>query len=126
MTKTTSRLSWHPIAMYLLSAIISATLISSCNKSNEIKSNSQQPFSYSSEVLDKWMTLQLRLMRNATGIANHALTRHFAYAGIAALESLAPGLPAHSKSSTKWNGLTGIPSASHPAAYYYPANVNAA
>jgi hypothetical protein len=69
------------------------------------------------------MTLQLRLMKNATGIPNQAFARPFAYSGIAALESLAPGLPAW---DYKWNGLTGLPTSNHTIRYYYPANVNAA
>jgi hypothetical protein len=73
------------------------------------------------------MTMQLRLMRNATGIANHAFSRHFAYAGVAAFESLRPGLLAPGLQwSDKWNGLTGLPVFNHAKKYYYPANVNAA
>ncbi len=71
--------------------------------------------------------MQLRLMRNATGIANHAFSRHFAYAGVVAFESLRPGLPGQSLQwSDKWNGLTGLPVINHSKKYYYPANVNAA
>lgn len=102
-------------------------MASSCNKpADVIKSQSMHGFSYSSDVLDKWMTLELRLMKNATGIPNQAFSRHFVYAGIAALESIGPGLPAHDRWSSKWNGLTDLPTASHPARYYYPANINAA
>jgi hypothetical protein len=73
------------------------------------------------------MTMQLRLMRNATGIANHAFSRHFAYAGVAAFESLRPGLHGQPLQwSDKWNGLTGLPVVNHSKKYYYPANVNAA
>lgn len=114
-------------AVYFL--LISLTvLLSACNKTHKDDpfKNSHHASSYSSEVLDKWMTLQLRLMRNATGIPNHGLSRHFAYAGVAALESLAPGSPEYAKWSAKWNGLTGLPTAEHKKMYYYPANVNAA
>lgn len=70
--------------------------------------------------------MQIRLMTNATGIPNHAFSRHFAYAGITALESLAPGLSEGSPLLKKWNGLTGLPSGGNHRRYYYPANVNAA
>jgi hypothetical protein len=62
----------------------------SCNK-DDIKHHPNKPASYPADVLDKWMTLQLRLMRNATGIPNQGFARHFAYTGVAALESLALG-----------------------------------
>jgi len=58
------------------------------------------------------MTLQIRLMKNATGVPNQGFGRHFAYSGVAALESLAPGLPANYWDN-KWNGLTGLTSNNH-------------
>jgi hypothetical protein len=72
------------------------------------------------------MTLQLRLMRNATGIPNQGFARHFAYTGVAALESLKPGRQSHPTWSNKWNGLTSLPIPGPGKNYYYPANVNAA
>jgi len=72
------------------------------------------------------MTLQIRLMRNATGIPNQAFSRPFAYSGIAALESIAPALNPIDGFQHKWNGLSGLPASQHPVTYYYPANVNAA
>ena len=62
----------------------------------------------SSEVIDKWITMQLRLDRDAVGIPNVAFFRYCAYSGIAALESLTPGLPQKEVLSDKWNGLTGL------------------
>jgi hypothetical protein len=113
------------VAFFIRLAIFAMVLLfGACQKEEGICK--EKPSSYSAEVLDKWMTLQLRLMRNATGIPNHAFSRHFSYTGVTALESLAPGFPAHKKWSRKWNGLTGLPVATHPAKYYYPANINAA
>lgn len=125
MTATSFKMNRHSIASLFLTAILSVILLGSCKKWDQIN-NKDKPSSYSSEVLDKWMTMQLRLMRNATGIPNHAFSRHFAYAGAAALESLTPGLPVYVKKYGKWNGLSGLPVPDHSAKYYYPANVNAA
>ena len=73
------------------------------------------------------MTMQLRLMRNATGIPNQGFSRHFAYSGIAAFESLKPGMTNQTAQwSDKWNGLTGLPVTGQAKKYYLPANVNAA
>jgi len=114
------------IAAYLLAIAVSATVFTACKKNDHVPGNGNQASSYSSYVLDTWMTMQIRLMRNATGIPNQALGRHFAYSGIAALESLAPGLNGNERWSDRWNGLTGLP-AWHPSTkYYFPANVNAA
>jgi hypothetical protein len=127
MTTTSFKMSRHSIASLFLTAIVSVIVFNSCQRGETAINRKYKPSYYSSDVLDKWMTMQLRLMRNATGIANHAFSRHFAYAGVAAFESLKPGLPGQSLPwSDKWNGLTGLPVVNHAKKYYYPANVNAA
>src|SRR3712207_4471182 len=113
MTTISFKMNRHFIATLLLTVMMPILLLLSCKKADVIFHKGPKPSSYSAEVLDKWMTMQLRLMRNATGIANHAFSRHFAYAGVTALESLAPGLPGHGKWSGRWNGLTGLPTAEH-------------
>jgi hypothetical protein len=81
---------------------------------------------YSSEIIRKWIVMQLRLMRDATGIPNNAFSRYYAYSGIAALEALTPGLPESEALSGKWNGLAGLPLAEKSKSYYWPASVNMA
>jgi hypothetical protein len=107
-----------------LAALLAIVLITACNKNEN--PHGGQASQYSSEVLDKWMSMQLRLMKNATGVPNQAFSRHMAYAGITALESIAPGISQHAKKFRKWNGLNGLPSANQLFHYHYPANVNAA
>ena len=123
MIKTSFKMNRRFVSFFL-PATISVLLFGSCKKDDQFP-NSNHPSLYSSEVLDKWMTLQIRLMKNTTGVPNQGFGRHFAYSGVAALESLAPGLPANYWEN-KWNGLTGLPSHNHSVKYYYPANVNAA
>src|SRR5215207_9750909 len=125
MKQTSFKMSRHSIASFFLLFTVSLAILSGCNKNYVIR-NGKQASSYPSDVLDKWMAMQIRLMTNATGIPNQAFSRHFAYSGIAAVESLAPGLPGHPAWSNKWNGLTGLPDADHPKNYFYPANINAA
>lgn len=121
---TTFFKSRHSLASMFLVTLSGLILLSSCKKEGHYHNNAAAK--YSADVIDKWMTMQLRLIKNATGIPNQAFTRHYAYAGIAALESIAPGIQSHSKWSSKWNGLTGLPVPSKAIEYYYPANVNAA
>src|SRR5215217_3013201 len=113
MTATSITMNRHSIAQIIFVTLMIIFTVSSCKKPADVidASNSNQPFSYSSDVLDKWMTMELRLMRNAVGIPNQAFSRHLVYAGIAAIESIGPGIPEHKYWSSKWNGLTGLPAA---------------
>jgi hypothetical protein len=124
---TSFKMNRHSIASLFLAIAFMIITFGSCQKGDAPINIQLKHSLYSSEVLDKWMTLQLRLMRNATGIANHAFSRHFAYSGVAALESLKPGLYGQFYQWTnEWNGLTGLPDPGRAKDYYYPANVNAA
>jgi PAP2 superfamily len=124
MTITSSKMNRHSIAIFILVSVTGMITLSSCRKTGDYPRNDSSK--HSAEVLDKWMTMQLRLMRNATGIPNQAFSRHYVYAGIAAVEALSPDWTMHSKWSGKWNGLAGLPVPDPSARYYYPANVNAA
>ncbi|MBL7741910.1 MAG: vanadium-dependent haloperoxidase [Chitinophagaceae bacterium] len=112
------------ISCSLFATLMTGILLVSCKKKDPPYNN--EVSSYSSDVLDKWMTMQLRLMKNATGIPNQAFSRHYVYAGVAALESVVPGLPAYANQYRRWNGLTGLPVPDHSIHYYYPANINGA
>lgn len=121
MTITSFKMVRHLIACTLF-----ALALGSCKKNDPPHNN--EVSQYSSYVLDKWMTMQLRLMKTATamGIPNQAMSRQYAYTGIAAVESVAPGLPPQTNAYRRWNGLAGLPVANRSFNYYYPANVNAA
>ena len=112
----------------LFTVLAAMTLLVSCKKNiHEEMGSRNHASAYSSEVLGKWMTMQLRLIKNATGITNHGFSRPIAYTGIAALESMSPGLNGTDKKwGRQWNGLTAIPVASNGYHYYYTANVNGA
>ncbi|MGN6530282.1 MAG: vanadium-dependent haloperoxidase [Ginsengibacter sp.] len=116
-----STLRWMLFWIILLSSSFIA-----CNK---IEQNpvtlSNDAAHYSSDVIDKWITMQIRLMRDATGIPNVAFSRYYAYTGIAAFEALAPGTELREITTGKWNGLTGLPQAEFLKKYYWPASVNA-
>ena len=78
------------------------------------------------DVIDKWITMQLRLDRDAVGIPNVAFFRYYAYSGIAAFEALAPGAFAEAANRDKWNGLMNLPQINAAQILYWPASVNTA
>lgn len=124
------------ISLYILFGALLVGGIISCKKENtdnaviqstsSYTSDAAKASSYSAEVIDKWITMQLRLMKDATGIANVAFSRYYAYSGIAALESITPGVLQRYVLSDKWNGLTGLPTTDGSKNWYWPASVNTA
>ncbi len=80
------------------------------------------PSRYSSDVIDKWMTLEIRFYKDATGIGNGAFARPFAYSGISAYESIDPGLLSWKQ---QYNGLTNLPETEKSKKYNWSASVNA-
>ncbi|MBC7886906.1 MAG: hypothetical protein H7Z13_03395, partial [Ferruginibacter sp.] len=93
MKKITPKMNGLLFTPMFITLTAIALVIGSCKKhDNPLPPGND---SYSADVLDKWMSMQIRLMRNATGIPNQAFSRHFAYAGVAAYESFRPGLNAN-------------------------------
>jgi hypothetical protein len=80
------------------------------------------PSLYSADVIDKWMSLEIRIYKDATGIGNGAFARPFAYSGISAYESIDPGLLSWKH---KYNGLSNLPETDRFRKYFWPASVNA-
>ncbi len=97
---------------------------SSENSSNLLLNKNASQFS--SEVIDKWITMQLRLDRDAVGIPNVAFFRYTAYSGVAAFAAVAPGTNVGVSFSGKLNRLTNLPQANALALLYWPASVNTA
>ena len=114
----------------ILAVLFSALLEGGCSKPEFFRKHHRaipaNPASYPSEVINKWMALQVRLMKNANDMPNEVFSRHFAYSGIAAWESVAPGIPDYAQWEKKWNGLNNLPHTHPDKQYYWPASANAA
>ncbi len=124
MKKTLSQVNGFVLSLMFIGFTTIALVFTSCKK-DDIPFPPSKASIYSADVLDKWMTMQIRLMRNATGIPNQALSRHFAYAGVAAYEALRPCLNGGDNWPATWNGLRALPQTSHANNYFLPANINA-
>jgi hypothetical protein len=81
---------------------------------------------YPNEVLDKWISLQVRLMKDVVGQPNVVFTRPYAYSGIVAYESIAQGISDDKWLTIHWNGLSGLPQADEWKRYFWPQTLNAA
>ncbi|HTB24053.1 MAG TPA: vanadium-dependent haloperoxidase [Puia sp.] len=104
--------------MYMIMAVVCFT---GCKKEPGFHEDFPPSF-YSADVIDKWMTLEIRIYKNATGFGNGGFARPFAYSGISAYESIDPGLLSWKH---KYNGLSGLPETEPFEKYNWPASVNA-
>ena len=93
---------------------------------NDEHGHLKQTKTYSSEVVIKWMNMQIRLMAATTGVANVTFTRPFAYSGIALYESVVGGMPNYQSIANQLNGLSGLPIVQKGLSYYWPASANSA
>ncbi|HXB91595.1 MAG TPA: vanadium-dependent haloperoxidase [Puia sp.] len=110
-------MKWH--FCYVALAIACFT---SCHKKGFEFQDELKPSAYPSDVVDKWMTLEIRLFKDGKGISNGAFARPFAYSGISAFESTDPGKDSW---KNKYNGLSGLPATENRKFYHWPSSVNA-
>lgn len=115
----------HPIWRVIFCLALLSSNFIACRKNDNPSQVNNDASKYSSDVIDKWITMQIRLERDATGITNVAFVRYYAYSGIAAFEALAPGTELSEVTNGKWNGLTNLPHAEFFKKYYWPASENA-
>ena len=107
---------------YILFLILTGASLTSCQKGGDPFKGKNDPSFYSSDVIDKWMTLEIRIYTDATGFGNGGFARPFAYSGISAYESIDPGLASW---KNKYNGLSGLPETEKNKRYDWSACVNA-
>ena len=128
--------------LYAGSLLLTLTFITSCQKGTQQSSNGTEEFStaannnghghikqtktFSADVAIKWMTMQVRQMRNYPGIVgNVAYSRHYAYSGIALYEAVVAGMPAYQSIASQLNGLGGLPITEPGYSYHWAASANA-
>ena len=98
------------------------------SSSNQTHGHLEQAKTFSSEVAQKWLDMQVRFLRTPT-IANpygrHG-HRYFAYSGIALYESIVPGMPAYRSLYGQLTDMPAMPSTEPGKAYHWPTSANAA
>lgn len=107
---------------HYLFLVLAVCFFSNCRRAGVDFRDEVKASSYPSDVVDKWMTLEIRLFRDGKGISNGAFARPFAYSGISAFEATDPGKDSW---KGKYNGLSGLPSTEPRGAYHWPSSVNA-
>ena len=114
-------LKGRPGVYNLMYSIMAVICFTGCKRDPGFRVDFPPSF-YSADVIDKWMTLETRIYKSATGFGNGGFARPYAYSGISAYESIDPGLLSWKH---KYNGLSGLPETEPSKKYFWPASVNA-
>lgn len=136
--KLTNAVAW------LLPFITSIFIFSSCQKENKelpvqeeiaTASNSnnghghlQQTKTFSSDVVVRWLNMQLNMLRVplAPGTGSQGSDRCQAYCGIATYEAVVPGMPAYQSLTNQLTDFPAMPLTEPGRAYHWAASANAA
>src|SRR5258706_16191124 len=122
------------VAMLLISAVL--TMPTACKKEESFQTNSNSANglaaargamtrTYSSDVAQKWMKMQMQIMKTTSGISNLAFVRPFAYSGIAMYESVLPGMPSYQTLVGQLTDLPAMPAVTSSLTYNWGSSANA-
>jgi hypothetical protein len=93
---------------------------------NSTHGHLNQTKEYSSDVVLKWMNMQLRVIRTTAGMPPPTNSRFFAYSGVALYESVVPGMPAYQSLSGQLTAMPAMPQTVPGFAYHWAASANTA
>lgn len=82
--------------------------------------------SYTSQVALDWYNLQMKLIKQTSGITPPVSSRAFGYTGITLYESVVPGMPEYKSLSGQLNGMPSMPEINSSESYHWPTSANAA
>ncbi|MBS1605332.1 MAG: vanadium-dependent haloperoxidase [Bacteroidetes bacterium] len=113
-------------AMVLIATVSLSNL--SCRKHSNPDTNGhqQQTKTYSSDVVKKWLGVQLPLLYSPAVSYGVNAGRYMAYCGVALYESVVPGMPGYQTLSGQLNEMPQMPQAEPGKAYHWPTCANAA
>jgi hypothetical protein len=102
--------------------------IESSRKNNDGHGHLKLTKTFSSDVVIKWLNMQLDMLRVplAPGTGTQAANRAMVYCGIAVYESVVPGMPAYQSLTNQLNGFPAMPVTERGKAYHWAACANAA
>ncbi|MEO5685658.1 MAG: vanadium-dependent haloperoxidase [Chitinophagaceae bacterium] len=100
----------------------------SCKKDANQDANGQlqQTKTYSSDVVKKWLGVQLPLLYSPPASYGVNAGRYMAYCGVAVYEAVVPGMPAYQTLYGQLNEMPQMPQTEPGKAYHWPTCANAA
>jgi hypothetical protein len=95
-------------------------------KDNGTRGHLKQTKTYSSDVVKKWLAVQLPLLYSPPVSYGVNPGRYMAYCGVALYEAVVPGMPAYQTLSGQLNQMPEMPKTEPGMAYHWPTCANAA
>ncbi|MEP6748933.1 MAG: vanadium-dependent haloperoxidase [Bacteroidota bacterium] len=113
-------------AMLLVATALLFTL--SCKKDSNQDTNDhlEQTKTYSSDVVKKWLGVQLPLLYSPPASYGVNAGRYMAYCGVAVYEAVVPGMPNYQSLYGQLNEMPQMPQTEPGKAYHWPTCANAA
>ncbi|MGE5355918.1 MAG: phosphatase PAP2 family protein [Deltaproteobacteria bacterium] len=99
--------------------------LNSCTDETVDTVSSELAKTYDASVVLAWNDLLVDIDRYSPGYRPPAAARMMAYTGLAAYESIVPGMPEYNSLENNYSGLN-LPLLEEEKEYYWPASVNAA
>ncbi|HEX8530964.1 MAG TPA: vanadium-dependent haloperoxidase [Cytophagales bacterium] len=110
----------------ILVMVMLCSVLSNCQKVIHPGDGTPPNPSADATLVSDWVSLHLRLIRNTRGVQHIVYSRHFACAGIALYEAVAPAGTPYRSLGGQLNGLTSLPAAPDGKKLHAEASANAA
>jgi hypothetical protein len=101
-------------------------MVAATTRSTETNGHLQQTKTYSSDVVKKWLGVQLPLLYSPPVSYGVNPGRYMAYCGVALYEAVLPGMPAYRSLVGQLNQMPEMPKTEPGKAYHWPTCANAA
>jgi hypothetical protein len=108
-----------------LSILLFAYLLIGCLKTESMIKDANLK-TENADLVSDWITVQLQVIKNTSGVQHIAYSRHFAYTGIALYEALVKGDNLYKSISGQLNNGFQVPEVPAGKPLYWPAAANAA
>lgn len=114
--------------LYAMLVVIAASLFNfSCKKdSNPDPGQQPQTGKYSSDVVKRWLGVQVPLLYSPPASYGINAGRYMAYCGVAVYEAVVPGMPGYQSLNGQLNEMPDMPKTEPGKAYHWPTCANAA
>src|SRR6478672_4847687 len=101
-------------------------IVPATNRSTETNGHLRQTKTFSSDVVEKWLGVQLPLLYSPPVSYGVNPGRYMAYCGVALYEAVVPGMPAYQSLHGQLNQMPEMPQTEPGKAYHWPTSANAA